>query len=74
MDEMSLEHKQSVMKTIQVLTNFIHKRKYSTLADNVKIRVITPIGEEIDIYTAAEAEACKDRMQKILDLEKAYSK
>lgn len=74
MDEMSLEHKQSVMKTIQVLTNFIHKRKYSTLADNVKIRVITPIGEEIDIYTAAEAEACKNRMQKILDLEKAYSK
>ena len=74
MDEMSLEHKQALMKTIQVLTNFIHKRKYSTLADNIKLRIITPIGEEVDIYTAAEAELYKSRMQSILDLEKVYSK
>lgn len=74
MNEMSLEHKQALMKTIQVLTNFIHKRKYSTLADNIKLKIITPIGEEIDIYTAAEAEVYKSRMQSMLDLEKAYSK
>ena len=74
MQEMSLAHRQTFIKTIQVLTNFIQKRRYSKFADNIKLRIITPAGEEKEIFTAAEAEECKEQIQKVLDLERLYSK
>lgn len=74
MDLMSLEHKQSFMKTIQILNAFIQKRRYSKLMNDTKLKIITPVGEEIDIYTAADAEACKERIQMMLDMERLYSR
>lgn len=74
MNEMTLNQKQAVMKTIQVLNNFIQKRRHSTLMDNTRLRIMTVAGEEIEIYTAAEAEKCKDRMFQMLELERLYSK
>jgi hypothetical protein len=73
MDEMSLQHKQTMMKTIQRLNSFILKRKHSNLADDIKLVVTTPIGEEIEIYTAADAEDYKNRLEQILSMEKMYA-
>ena len=42
--------------------------------NDTKLKIITPVGEEIDIYTAADAEACKERIQMMLDMERLYSR
>ena len=74
MDEMSLQHKQIMMKTIQKLNSFIIKRRYSKLADDIKLVITTPIGEEVELYTAEDAEAYKDHLERILSMERMYSR
>lgn len=71
---MSLNYRLAVLKTIQYLNAFILKRKYSTSMDGVKITVVTPLGEEIEIYTASEAQKCKERLERMLDMERTFSK
>lgn len=74
MEDMSISDKETIMRTIQVLNSFIQKRKYSNLANDIKLVITTPIGEEFEILTAADAEACKLRMERILDMEKMLSR
>lgn len=74
MREMSLEHKQTFLKAMQVLNNFIQKRKHSDLMNSTRLRVVMPAGEEVEILTAADAQKCKDRIQAMLDMERLYSR
>lgn len=74
MDEMSLQYKQVMMKTIQKLNSFIIKRKYSNLADDIKLVITTPIGEEVELYTVEDAESYKDHLERILSMERMYSR
>lgn len=73
MDEMDLYSKQALMKTIALLNSFIQKRRYSNLADNVKLKIVTPVGEELEVLTAADAEKCRDTFQTMLDMERMMS-
>lgn len=74
MDEMNLQQKQSISKAICYLDTFIRKKKYSSSNYNTTLKMITPIGEEIEILTVEDAEACKEYMNSILTFERLYVK
>lgn len=72
MDAMPIEQKQSFMKTMQILENFIQKRTHTDLVDNLKLKVVNSVGEEIEILTAADAKKYKAYIQSRLDMERLY--
>lgn len=73
-NHMSIDYKCSLLKTIQALNSFIIRRKYSSTANSSKLLISTPVGEEIEIYTAEEAEMYKQKLESILEFERLYSK
>lgn len=74
MNNMPLDHKQAIFKSIQVLNKFILEKKYSRRADNSCIRLINPAGEEIEILTIEDAENYKNLMETVLSMEKTFSR
>lgn len=73
-NQMSIGYKQAVLRTIQFLNSFIIRRKYSKRADSSKLVIITPLGEEMEIYTVQEAEEYKARLESMLEFERLYSR